>query len=172
MAGQRKEQRRKQRGCIVAYEFVRQIPRLDQGAIINALFSDSPGDDEANQFHERMSPLPTVCLRRFLLVPVILSLASPSRFPLELFCPAPGMRCCCCDIRAVHPVGTGLRSLRDSPFREENYKQVNVYDTTGWVYLGTLRTDCTGKCQVFCSLCKCSENRRAISSSPFADASW
>ena len=83
--------------------------------------------DDANQFHERMSPLRAICLRRFLFVSVILSLASLSRFPLELgFCPAPGMRCYCCDIRAVHPVRTGLRSLRHSPFREENYKQVNV----------------------------------------------
>ena len=94
---------------------------------VRLTMSHSPGEDDANQFHEKMSPLPAVCLRQFIFVPVVPSLAFPSCFPPELeFCPAPGMRCCCCDIRAVHPVRRGLRSLPDSPFREENYRQVNV----------------------------------------------
>ena len=34
-----------------------------------------------------------------------------------------GMHRFCCDTLAVLPVGTGLRSLRASPFGEEGYKQ-------------------------------------------------
>jgi len=37
------------------------------------------------------------------------------------------------------------------------------YNKMGWGCLGNLLTDCTSKCQLFCSLCECSDNKRAIS---------
>ena len=130
----------------------------------------SASEDGTNKFRKRISLIP-VRPRRCIVVPVILSLASPSGFSLEWqFCPAPGMRrcCTCCDTLAILPVGTGLRSLRARPFEEEGYKrEVTVYyyimRRMGWECLGTLRTNCTGKCHNFCSICECSINKRAIS---------
>jgi len=65
-----------------------------------------------------------------LLVPVILSLASSSRFPREWpFFPALGIHRYHCDTLAVLPAGTWPRSLWVGPFREECYKrEVAVWD--------------------------------------------
>jgi len=53
-------------------------------------------------------------------VPVILYLASPSRFPPEWrFCLPPGMCRCRCDNLAVLPVGTRLRSLLGEGHKRE-----------------------------------------------------
>jgi len=77
-----------------------------------------------------------------LFVPVILSLASPSRFLLQWqFCPVPGMRrrcCCCCGTLPVLPVGIERRSLWASPFVEEGQNEKLLYmtiNTTKWMGL-------------------------------------
>jgi len=65
-----------------------------------------------------------------LFVPIMLSLASLSTFPLGWrFCLAPGMRRCRCDTLTIVPVGTGLRSFRARPYLNEGYKrEITVQD--------------------------------------------
>ena len=89
----------------------------------------SPGEDDANKFRRVCRPCPFV-LGVVSFVPIVLSLVSSSRF-----CLAPGMNggsvrhpCRCrCDTLEALPVGTELRSLRASPFKEEVHKEKLLY---------------------------------------------
>ena len=92
-------------------------------AVAEAEIHHSPGEDDANKFRKDCRTYLSV-LGGVLFVPVILSLASPSRFPLGWqFCPAPGIPRCYCATLVVLLVGTGLMSLRASPFGEEDHKR-------------------------------------------------
>src|SRR5260221_14191250 len=115
-------------------------------------------------FAKRCHPCPSE-LGDALFVTVIILLVSPSRFPLEWrFCPAQG-------IAAVIPwqasqwgQGSDLCGLVLLGMNEKLLYRTIKHDKMGWVCLGTLWTNCTGKCHIFFSLCECSDNKLAISS--------